>query len=52
LLAARAPAGRHTIAFRYLPRSFVIGAGVSLVALAVAVALIVAARRRREYMDV
>jgi hypothetical protein len=47
LLAARAPAGRHTIAFRYLPTSFVIGAGVSVAALAVAVGMIVAAWRRR-----
>jgi hypothetical protein len=50
LLAARAPAGRHTIAFRYLPTSFVIGAGVSLLSLAFAVGLIVVARRRLEYM--
>jgi hypothetical protein len=40
LLAARVPAGRRTVTFRYLPRSFVIGAAVSL-AMAVAAALFV-----------
>ena len=47
LLAARVPAGRRTLTFRYLPGSLLVGAAVSALALAVAIALVVTGRRRR-----
>jgi hypothetical protein len=47
LLAATVAAGRHTVTFRYLPRPFVIGAVVSLLAAAGAVLFVLLERRRR-----
>ncbi len=41
------PAGRHTVTFVYRPRSILIGAGVSALALAAAALLLLAGRRRR-----
>jgi hypothetical protein len=45
LLAARVPAGRHTLQLHYSPTSFWLGAAVSLLALALAIALVVQDRR-------
>jgi uncharacterized membrane protein YfhO len=39
--------GRHTVEFRYLPQSFVMGATVSVSALLLCVLLAVVNRRRR-----
>jgi len=41
------PAGRHTLSFSYRPRSVVIGAAISGLALVVALAVFFARRRRR-----
>jgi hypothetical protein len=46
-LGARAPAGRNTVAFVYRPRSFVIGAIVSALAIPLAIAAWILLRRRR-----
>jgi hypothetical protein len=51
LLAARVAAGRHTLVLHYLPTSLIIGAGVSLLSLAMAIALIVQARTDRYAAD-
>jgi hypothetical protein len=48
LLAANVPAGRHEVAFRYLPTSVVVGGVVTAVsALAAAVFVVMVRRRRR-----
>jgi hypothetical protein len=49
LLAARVDAGRHTVTFRYLPRSVLAGAVVSLLAAVGAVAFLLVDRRARRY---
>ena len=41
------PAGQHTVTFDYRPRSVLVGAAVSGVALIIALAMLVAGRRRR-----
>jgi uncharacterized membrane protein YfhO len=41
------PAGQHTVTFDYRPRSVLAGAAVSGVALIIALAMLVAGRRRR-----
>ena len=41
------PAGQHTVTFEYRPRSVLVGAATSGVALIVAIAILVAGRRRR-----
>jgi hypothetical protein len=46
-LGARVPAGRYTLAFVYRPRSFVAGMWLTLLAIPLAVAAWVFARRRR-----
>jgi hypothetical protein len=46
LLAARVPAGRRVVTFRYLPRAFVVGGAVSLLAAAGALAFLLAERWR------
>jgi hypothetical protein len=46
-LGARVPKGHYTIAFLYRPRSFTVGLLFSLVAIPMAVAAWIAARRRR-----
>ena len=53
-LAVRVPAGRHTVALRFLPRSFVIGASITAATslLLVVVATVSLARRRRQRPDV
>jgi len=47
LLAARVGAGRHTVTFRYLPRSVVVGGAISLLAAFATAALLLADRRTR-----
>src|SRR5262249_22911596 len=47
LLAARVPAGKRTVTFTYLPRSFLIGSAVSLSAIAAGVGFVIFLRRRR-----
>jgi hypothetical protein len=47
LLAARVDAGHHVVTFRYLPRSVLAGAAVSLLAAAGALAFLLSERRRR-----
>jgi hypothetical protein len=47
LLAARVAEGRHTVVFRYLPRAFVGGLAVSLLAAAGALAFLLTDRRAR-----
>jgi hypothetical protein len=46
-LAAEVPAGSYTVAFVYRPRSFVIGATLSLLSVPLAIGLWIWARRRR-----
>jgi hypothetical protein len=47
LIAARVEAGRHVVTFRYLPRSVIAGAAVSLLAAAGAIAYLLVERRAR-----
>jgi hypothetical protein len=47
LLAARVPEGHHRVAFRYLPRSVLVGGAISLMAAIAAGIFLIAVRRRR-----
>ena len=49
MLAARVAAGHHTVTFRYLPRAFVAGLIVSLLATVGAIAFLLAERRTRRF---
>jgi hypothetical protein len=47
LLGARVPQGRHQVTFRYLPRGFIVGGAISLLAALAAAIFVIVVRRRR-----